>query len=400
MSDTPSIVRPARVDSVPSEAMAELVEASNTFAFEFWRRFGRAGENLAVSPASIHLALSMVLAGAGGKTAEEIARAMRLANPEAVHEAAAALLRDWNDPDRSDYELRVISRLFGEQGFRFKADYLQFAVQYYGAPLEELDFRSRPEPSRARINAWIAEATANRIQNPIPPGALDDLTRLVLVNVVYFLGDWAEPFETIHTRRSRFFLQDGGFAPVPMMTQTTDVLYHRGRDLKFIELPYVGHELAMTILLPDTVDGLPALEERLSAGKLDDWIAKLQHTEVEIDLPRFTIDPPDSIDLIPVLNELGMNLAFRMFEADLTGIAAAPDPEDRLYINAARHKCFVKVDESGTEAVGATIFEVVGASGPLSQPERFRADHPFLFVIRDVRSGMIFFVGRVTEPHS
>jgi len=401
MVQSHTILRPEPLQDVPSQATAALVEASNAFAMDLWRRIRRENEDLAVSPASISMALAMVWAGARGKTAKELARTLHLTRPKSIHEAAAALLYDWNDPSRRACELRVVNRLFGERSYEFNEDFLRLVRDRYGAPLEQIDFRNTPEPSRAHINAWLEAQTAKRIRNLIPPGTVDDRTRLVLVNAVYFLGKWVQPFDKLATLEAPFYPAPGRSVPVSMMHQTEDFPYYDTGDLKILQMWYLGREFAMTVLLPSDVDGLAALEEQISTKKLDRWLAKLRMKSVSVALPKFTIDPSQSIDLVPVLGEMGTRLAFDPNAADFTMIANPPDPEDRLFLNHVRHKALVKVDEKGTEATAATATDLsMAAPMDLTAPKQFRADHPFLFLIRDIRSEMILFVGRVAEPQA
>ena len=194
MHDFSTIGRPKSVKDLPSETPAALPEASNEFAVELWNRIRRQEGNLAVSPSSIYLALAMTWAGARSETAGQMAEVLHLQGREGIHEAAATLLYDWNDPSRTAYELRIVNRLFGEQSYRFEEEYLELVRRRYGAPLERIDFRYAPEPSRARINAWIEQQTAERIRDLLSPGDVGELTRLILTNAVYFLGKWVEPF--------------------------------------------------------------------------------------------------------------------------------------------------------------------------------------------------------------
>jgi serpin B len=394
MGDFSTIVRPEPVETFSSQAMAALAEANNAFAADLWGRLPFEEGNLAVSPASISMALAMTWAGARGETADQMAGVLHLEGREGIHEAAATLLNRW---DRSAYELRVVNRLFGEQSYHFVEEYLEFVRRRYGAPLECVDFRNEPEPSRVRINAWIEKQTAGRIRDLLSPGAVDALTSLILTNAVYFLGQWVNPFEEYYTHDAPF-RAPGGEILVPTMHQTSHLLYCETADLRILEMPYRGGDFAMTILLPSAVDGLEALEKQISARMLDRWRADLRQVSVEVALPRFTIDPAGPIRLASILAGMGMPQAFDQGAADFTGIADPPNHQDRLFIGAVVHKSFVKVDEVGTEAAAATVVEQsFGAYDP-PPPRQFRADHPFLFLIRGVPNGMILFMGRVVEP--
>lgn len=402
MYDFSTVVRPEPVKDLPSETLAALVEASNAFAVDLWNRIRCQEGNLAVSPSSISLALAMTWAGARSETAGQMAEVLHLEGREGIHEAAATLLYDWNDPSRTAYELRIVNRLFGEQSYRFEEEYLELVRRRYGAPLERIDFRYAPEPSRARINAWIEQQTAERIRDLLSPGDVGELTRLILTNAVFFLGKWVKPFHEENTLQAAF-RAPGLKIRVPTMQQVGNFNYCRKANVKILELPYRGGDFAMTILLPRAANGLPALEKRISTTVLDRWRADLQLRSVAVAIPRFTIDPASPILLKSTLAEMGMPRAFDRSAADFTGIADPPDSQDRLFIDEVVHKSYVKVDEAGTEAAAATaVLPTATASRGLwtPKPKPFRADHPFLFLIRDVRSRVILFVGRVTDPRA
>jgi serpin B len=320
-------------------------------------------------------------------------------DPAAIHAAASHQLAAWSDDSRTAYELRVANRLFGERSYTFQEDFLALTRDRYGAALEPVDFINAADPSRLRINAWVEERTQERIQDLLPEQSIDGETRLVLTNAVYFLGTWEHQFDEAQTRDAAFHLARGRDAQVPTMHQTESFGFSQQDGVKLLEMPYRGDELAMTFLLPDARDGLPAFEQSLTVERLAQLIASLEERRVEVALPRFTIDPATSLELKPVLQELGMRLAFER-TADFTGMADPPSPDDRLYISKVFHKAFVKVDEVGTEAAAATAVVMARAGGMPQAPPSFTADHPFLFLIRDLRSGTILFMGRVADPSS
>jgi len=399
---------PERADDATPESTAALVQASNAFGLDLWARLREEEGNRVFSPASISLALGMTWAGARGETGEQMARVLHFGEQEAVHAAAAALLARWNDPGREQYELRVVNRLFGEQRYTFEQDFLALTRRRYGAPLEALDFSGAPDPSRQHINAWVAGQTADRIRDLLPPRSVDSDTRLVLTNAVYFLGKWVSPFEPNLTRDADFHVAPGRTVQVPTMHRTAPFAYGEAPGLTLLEMPYRGEDLAMVFLLPNERDGLDALERGLSAEALSGWLAALSSdpapgslspTRVAVSLPKFEIDPASSTALKQTLVEMGMPVAFDRGAADFTGMANPPDPRERLHISQVFHKAFVRVDEEGTEAAAATAVVMGrGAGPPPAQPKVFQADHPFLFLIRDLRSGMILFLGRVSDP--
>ncbi|EYF04151.1 serpin family protein [Chondromyces apiculatus] len=388
----------------PTEAEAKALAAStNAFATDLYAQLRSEQGNLAVSPASISLALAMTWGGAKGETATQMAKVLRFSgNPDALFGSIGKQLATWNDPARTAYTLRVTNRLFGEKTYTFQDAFLKQTAATFGAPLESTDFRSSPsapDAARVHINGWVAKETNDRIKDLLTTGALDTDTRLVLVNAVYFLGTWATPFSKDGTRPAPFHVGGTTAKDVPTMNLSSRFKYAATDGLRVLEMPYVGNELAMTLVLPDARNGLPAVEKKLTADKLTAWVDAAATKKVDVFLPSFEVSPPKSFLLNDPLTKLGMPLAFDRARADFTGIANPPNPSDRLSISRVFHKAFVKVDEKGTEAAAAT--GVVMSTRGMPRPEEsveFRADHPFLYFVRDLRSGMILFMGRVTDP--
>ncbi len=384
----------------PAEAAA-LATSSNAFATDLYARLRKQPGNLAVSPGSITLALAMTWAGARGDTAREMARVLHFSGAQnEVVESAARQLATWKDPTRTTYTLGVANRLFGEKSYTFDPAFLKLSSDSFKAPLEPVDFRGAHEAGRQRINGWVAGETRDRIKDLLPPRSIDPQTRLVLVNAVYFLGDWLHPFVKARTRPLPFFATPAKSSDVPMMSQEMRFAYGTHAGVKVLEMPYVGNELAMTLVLPDDKGGLDAIEQNLTADRISAWIGAMSPQRVQVTLPVFEVNPSTSLSLKETLKEMGMPVAFQNGRADFSGIANPPNPEDRLYIGDVFHKAFVRVDEKGTEAAAATAV-VMPRSGAKMEPEKtveFRADHPFLFFLRDVRSGMILFMGRVNDP--
>jgi serine protease inhibitor len=376
-----------------------FARSSNTFGVELYRRLGEGPGNRVFSPASVSAALAMTWGGARGETAEEMRRVLHLqgAPAEAMRDSGR-LLKELQDTKRG-VTFRIGNRLFGDRRYRFEASYLEATKEAYGAALESLDFRGAVEPARVAINGWVEAQTEKRILNLVPPGGLTPDTRLVLVNAIYFLGDWAEPFKKEATRPVPFHLSPSAKTDVPTMHQTGTFAWTRGDRFQALELPYEGGVFTMLVLLPDAVDGLPALENELSAETLERIERALAPTEVVLALPKFEVNPTASIPLSRLLMSLGMRTAFDRKRSDFTGIANPPDPDDQLFIEELFHKAFVKTDEKGTEAAAATaVVMATRAALPMREPVSFKADHPFLFQIRDRTSGLVLFMGRVSDP--
>jgi serpin B len=379
-------------------AMAALAKAGNAFGVDLYRRVAAAPGNFAFSPMSISLAFAMTHAGARGDTAAEMRRVLRLgADDAALHDSAGRLLATWNDPSRESYELRVVNRLFGEQQYSFEQPFLDLTRETYRAPLETVDFRNAPEAQRKHINGWVAKQTRDRIPTLLPDGSIDALTRLVLVNAIYFLGSWERPFKPDATADAPFHTLAGRTRTVPMMQQVGFFGYAERDGLQLVDLPYKGDELAMTVVLPRAKKGLPSLEKGLTTAKVTTWLDSLQEHRVRVLLPRFEIRD-SRIDLAEQLRPMGMRLAFDANRADFGGMSRPANPDEALYVSGAYHQTFVKVDEKGTEAAAATAVIMSARGGPPPEPPEFRADRPFLFMIRDLASGAILFIGRVVDP--
>jgi len=253
-----------------------------------------------------------------------------------------------------------------------------------------VNFATDAEGARKTINAWVEKQTRDKIKDLIQPGVLDSLTRLVLTNAIYFKGDWASPFKKDGTKDGDFFAADGQKVAAPMMHQTGHFGYLDGGELQALEMPYKGDALSMVVLLPKAKDGLPALEKKLSATSAVVWIAGLRKQQVQVAMPRFTTTA--EFMLKETLSAMGMTDAFSD-RADFSGMDGVKD----LFISAVIHKAFVDVNEEGTEAAAATAV-VMKSTGMPAPPVEFRADHPFVFLIRDTRSGCILFVGRMANP--
>ncbi len=382
-----------------AEAMTQLASSSNAFGFDLYKRVAAKQEgNVVISPASITTALAMTWGGAKAATATEMKQTMHLRqSPEVVMDTSGKLTAVLTDPSRP-VTFRIANRLFGEKTYEFDAGYMSLTERAYGAPLERVDFKSAPDPARLLINGWVEKQTESRIKDLIPATGVDRETRLVLVNAIYFLGDWAEPFEKGATRPAPFSLSVKETKDVPTMGRTGSYRIVSSDGLSALELPYAGGDLSMLVLLPDAVDGLAAMEASMTETKLAAIVGGLQPERVRVSLPKFTIDPAASLRLRDDLVGLGMRSAFDRDSADFTGIANPPNKADRLFISQVFHKGFIRVDEKGTEAAAATAVSMARAGGKPAEPRHFKADHPFAFVIRDNASGLVLFMGRVVNP--
>ncbi|MHC5003376.1 MAG: serpin family protein [Planctomycetota bacterium] len=379
----------AFADDVPA-----LVAGNERFAIDLFRQASAGREdNLFCAPASVSAALSMALAGARGTTAEQMEAVMHAPlGPDRLHGAWASLIRTLVAGSGDGWQLRIANRMWGRAGDAFRPEYLQLTREEYAAELAAADFVGDAEGARGAINDWVGRQTAGRIPTLLAPGVLGPSTRLVIVNAVWFKGDWEEPFDVRFTRQEPFLRAGAPPVDVPLMALGGERFrYAEDDDVQVLELPYEGRAWSMIVVLPRAADGLAAVEAALSAERLAGWIDGLRTTDVNVWLPRFELRT--QIELSEALKALGMSSAFELAAADFTGIA----PSGELFLGAVVHEAWVKVDETGTEAAAATAVAGVDSAAP-QQPRDFRADHPFLALIRDGRTGTILFMGRVADP--
>ncbi|MEP7124306.1 MAG: serpin family protein [Byssovorax sp.] len=380
--------------------LAGLAKGNNALAFDLYGKARAQAGNVALSPISISTALTMTWAGAKGETAAQMKKVLHTeGEADKAMDISGKLVASFGNAD-SKVTLRVANRLFGEKTYAFEQGYLDRTRAAFGAPLEGLDFKHAADPSRIHINQWVATQTQDRIKDLIPPKGIDGETRLVLTNAIYFLGDWMSPFDKDRTKPAAFHATASDTKDVPTMSQTEHFRFLAQDGVKILEMPYQGGEVAMDLVLPDAPAGLDAVEKQLGSDLWTKWVGALAFERVTVALPKFEINPAAPMSLGDTLVSLGMPLAFDRAKADFTGIANPPNPADRLFISKVFHKAFVKLDEKGTEAAAATavVMARAGSAAPSKPPAEFKADHPFLFVLRQVKSGAILFMGRVSDP--
>ncbi|MBN1825199.1 MAG: carboxypeptidase-like regulatory domain-containing protein [Candidatus Eisenbacteria bacterium] len=387
-----------RIDEDREPLARAAADSANSFAWDLYGILAETEGNLFFSPFSVSMALAMTYAGAAGETKEEMARTLHFSgDDEHLHtgwmEIRESLIRGSGE---GVYELSIANRLFGESEHRFRKRFLSITEEEYGASLEEVDFRTDTEGARLTINRWVEEETRNRIRDLIPPGGVNTLTRLVLANAIYFKGLWVDAFKKDKTRDEPFYLLSGDTLSVPMMVDKRDCLFSKYEEdgLRVLAMPYQPGQISLVILLPDRIDGLADLEKKLTAERIDGWIEGAKNTEVAVLIPPFRIE--DRFNLSDALFHLGMKTAFSDVRADFSEMAE--EEEIPLFLSEVFHKSFVEVNEEGTEAAAATavVMETLGLSTHF--PPEFRADHPFLFLIRDKVTGAILFLGRVVDP--
>ncbi len=401
----------ARQSPARDQEIEAIVKGNNQFALELYARLRAKEGNIFFSPYSISTALAMTYAGGRNQTEAQMAKVLHFPtgqigsepneNPtsaivwtrERFSSAFGKVVKDLNARGKQGkYELHIANALWGQRGYGFLKEFLNLVERYYGGCLNEVDFIGATERTRQTINGWVEEKTNNKIKELIARGVLDSMTRLVLTNAIYFKGNWASQFKKERTKDAPFTLLDGSKINVPMMNQTADFNYIETESFQGLELPYIDNELSMVILLPKKVDGIGELEKTLTQENLHKWLVTLRKREVIVLVPKFK--ETSEFTLADVLKAMGMRDAFTPDAADFSGINGRKD----LFISAVIHKAYVDVNEEGTEAAAATgVVMKLTSVGPGQTPV-FRADHPFVFVIRDNRSGSILFLGRVLNP--
>lgn len=384
------------------QARSPEARANDAFALKAYAQLARAKGNVFFSPSSIHTALTMTYAGAANATADQMYAALGFwasakpapARPAAdkTHTAYKAFLEKLKPGPDAAYQLTVANALWGQKGFPWRAEFLKTTQENYGAGLQEVDFAAHPEPARKTINAWVEKQTQQKIKDLLPADAVTSDTRLVLTNAVYFKGTWAYPFDKQATQDAPFHLAGGKDVQAPLMYREDRYGYAQAQGLQVLSMPYKGYELSMVVLLPQAPDGLAALEKDVVSGKLEEYLAAMRTQKVQAFLPRFKTT--GQFRLEEPLAAMGMKDAFDAGKADFSGMDSKRD----LFISAVVHKAFVEVNEEGTEAAAATGVGISLMSVETEPVPVFRADHPFLFLIRHDATGAILFMGRLSDP--
>jgi serpin B len=384
--------------AVPVADAQVLLDGNNAFAFDLYHQVHENGGNLVFSPYSISLASAMLYGGAGGETASQIATTLHfILPPDQFHPAMNALSLDLAQrPEQSKkidrknpMQLYIANAVWGQRDYSFQQAYLDLLAVNYGAGVHLVDFIAEPDSARQQINDWVDQETKGNIQDIMPPGSVDPTTRMVLANAVYFKAAWQEAFVEELTGDAPFTLLDGTQVQVPTMKTDGDIPVRvgSGEGYQVVALPYKGDLAEMVILLPDQGE-FGSFDSTLDAAGFAVILQELNPGYYTLYMPRFEFTA--DYDLIPILSALGMPLAFDKLNADFSGITKS----ERLYVYQALHKAYILVNEAGTEAAAATIY----GARPVSLPQEFHIDRPFIFVIRDVPTGTILFVGRVLNP--
>jgi serpin B len=373
-----------------------LVNNNNTFAFDLYQSLKTQAGNLIYSPYSISLALAMTYAGARGETDLQMAQTLHFLPQDQLHPAFNTLDLQLAErgkaqsKDETPLQLNIANAVWAEQTYPFLQGFLDTIALNYGAGIRLADFINQYEAVREEINNWVSDQTEDKIKDLIPEGILDSDTRMALVNAIYFKADWLSPFDADATQDGPFHLLDGSEVIVPMMNQDTLIPYAKGDGWQAIELAYQGETAAMDIIVPDE-GHFEEVDSSLDYESASTILSSLQPTSVALALPKFKFE--SEFGLGDQLKALGMPDAFDPDKADFSGMSERND----LYISAVLHKAFVAVDEKGTEAAAATAVIVGVTSAPMFDVT-LTIDRPFIFLIRDIPTGQILFVGRVLNP--
>jgi serpin B len=388
-----------------SHELAQAVDSVNSFGIAIYRELAaeQPGQSFFFSPSSIAFALAMTLQGAAGETANELAQALcGDCRPEVFHKAMAFL---YQSTFSSSVDLCLANRLWGKTGYEFVPTFLE-ATERYGARLAEVDFENDAEAARATINSWVSEQTRGKINELLASGSIQELTRLIVTNAVYFLGVWSNSFDERRTAEAAFWMTPTDFAQIPLMSQQGVFGYGEVGDLQTLAMSYVESEmppgpyrpeiarsnLSMCVLLPRQRDSLATIEAELTNAKLRECLPT-SFRRVSVSFPKFRVRSGKF--LRDTLEKLGVRTAFDRDTADFRNATKHPEG---LFVDEIIHQAFVSVDEQGTEASAATAVYCRGGGfyKPPEETKTFRADHPFLFLIRDDATKLIHFMGRFT----
>jgi len=392
----PAPVKPAEPPPPPPRVSPELKQvigrSINELTIDLQRKLAKQPGNLLVSGMSLSVTLAMLHAGSGGATAKELANVLNVDPTTADLPAAfAGMVARWTHPD-NNISLAAASRLFGEQKFAFKPEFLELTRTVFSAALEPLDLAGDLTAATDTINSWVREQTGDKIDQVVPPGSLLATTRLLAADAATFRAEWLEPFDASATTEQVFHGAEHR-RPVPMMrsVQRLRLAFGLAGKVRVLEIPYKGGEYSMVVVLPAKRDGLQAIEKSFTFAKLQSWLDAAKPISIDLTLPRFTLD--SHLDLAPTLFKLGAARIFDPKKADLGPMAS----EKKLALSAVHHRAVLTVEEHGAEATGVPAIEISVGNVPTNSIP-FLVDRPFLFYIRDVRSGVLLFYGRVTDP--
>jgi serpin B len=387
--------KPPATDTHPKlkSNISETIAGNNKFALEIYLKLSERKGNIFLSPWSISSAIAMTCEGARGKTADEMQSVMQFSKNDAIRRQSFALLYEEINAKDAVYTLKTANAIWVQRDYSLLSEYVEIIEKYYHGAAENVDFQGAAEKARQTINSWVEKSTEGKITDLIPKGFLDPLTALVLTNAVYFKGVWAREFDKSITRDEEFQMDDGSAKMVSMMRSLgpqSRFNFMETERMQMLEMLYQGENISMMILLPK--GNIFSLEKALTMDKLTEWMKDLEEHQVEVFIPRFKFST--KYFLKDCLVEMGMPTAFTP-NADFSGISGSK----ALFISHVIHQAFVDVNEEGTEAAASTgVVLSRGISLEEGPIPAFRADHPFIFLIKERKTGSILFFGRVSDP--
>lgn len=382
---------PSQTDqSINSDSL--LVRNNNLFALELYRRVRVDGKNIFYCPFSISAALAMTYAGARNETEKQMSRVLHFdTDQDRFHQDYKELLKHLGSVEKKDsLEMSLSNSMWAQKDYPFLSSYIDLVKKYYKAKLTNVDFKADLNNSRLAINKWVDAETNGKIKDLLAENSLSDLTRLVLVNAIYFKGAWEKVFREQDTKTNTFITAGAVNVTADFMYMESKFACTETEALQVLELPYAGKNVSMLIFLPKATDGIASLEKGFSIDNYYSWTAGLKLQPAKIYIPKFKMTA--EFELSDALKQLGMTDAFSL-NADFSGMTGTRD----LEIDKVIHKAFIDVNEKGTEAAAATAVVIREKSMPANQMI-FRADHPFMFVLRDNATNNILFIGKVADP--
>jgi len=384
-------------DKPDPHALKAFAQDTNQFGFDLFQQLRQQQGNLFFSPYSIQSALAMTATGARGDTAQQMTKVLHIPDDVARFAGMEQGLMSSLLNQPKGYDIRIANALWGQNKHPFIPEFISLVQRSFRAEGRTMDFTKEPDQSRLTINAWVETQTNDRIKDLLPSGSITPLTKLVLTNAIYFKGTWLTPFNKNFTKPLDFSLTADQNIKTDMMYRSGQMAYVENNDLQVVELPYEGGRLSMIVVLPKKKDGLGDVEAMLTAEKLNSWITGMKPVKVNLTYPK--IKTTYSATLNDPLSLMGMVNAFKQDKADFSGM----DGTRELSISAVIHKAFCEINEEGTEAAAATgVVMRAKSAAPINQPPpvEFKADHPYLYLIRDTQTGSLLFLGRVADPRN
>jgi serpin B len=371
----------------------DFVASNSKFAINIYQELSTKNEgNIFISPYSISTAFGMLYAGAKDKTASQMAEVLKFSSDSTKVNADFFALQDsLNQIGQSGkVNLNIANSLWPQKESKILTGFLNIVEKNYNSTIQSVDYLNDPTGSSGVINKWVEEKTEDRIKNLIPED-IDRLTKLIIVNTIYFKGTWQTPFKKEYTEDEYFITEKQAKVKTPFMKQTEFFPYGEAGNMQLLELPYASPDLSMLVILPGDDLNFVDLEKQLSVERLEGWRKTLSNQKVAVSFPK--IKMKNEFKLKPTLQALGMTLPFTD-RADFSGV----DGQKTLFIDSVLHQTFLEIDEQGTEAAAATALLMIARSAMQPEPKQFIADHPFLFLIQEKSSGAILFMGKVGKP--